>query len=166
MGGWNSRGNQIKILCKLNLGEIETKIPRIGLNLNVVKYDKIELISFYIGGSDRIYDNDWTNLCAGTHALIFVVDSTNRQEGRFSFENQDRLIFQAVIKQKELRNLPILILANSLDDPNSMTFAEVTQNLELASCKKFNWYLQIFSTEKGTGLLEGLHWLSSQLLKN
>merc|ERR1711972_243447 len=76
MGGLDAAG-KTTLLYKLHLGEVVTTIPTIGFNVEEVEYKNIRFTVWDIGGQDRIR-RLWRHYYAGTHGVIFVIDSNDR----------------------------------------------------------------------------------------
>jgi ADP-ribosylation factor protein 1 len=93
----------------------------------------------------------------GIAALIFVVDSNNRECIHTAAEELHRTI------QDTLRTVVLLVIANKQDLPNSMSVEEITQKLELHKIKEQKWHVQGTCATSGDGLYEGLDWLSNVL---
>eukprot|EP00180_Rhodochaete_pulchella_P004067 Plantae.Rhodophyta-Rhodochaete_pulchella.ctg7495.p1 GENE.Plantae.Rhodophyta-Rhodochaete_pulchella.ctg7495~~Plantae.Rhodophyta-Rhodochaete_pulchella.ctg7495.p1 ORF type:complete len:179 (-),score=39.18 Plantae.Rhodophyta-Rhodochaete_pulchella.ctg7495:267-803(-) len=144
------------ILYKLKLGEIVTTIPTIGFNVETVEYKNVNFTVWDVGGQDKIRPL-WRHYFQNTQGLIFVVDSNDRERIP---EARDEL--KKMIYEEELRNATILVFANKQDLPNAMTVAELTQKLELPSVNR-KWYVQACCATNGTGLFEGLDWLTENL---
>ena len=66
------------ILYALKLGEIVTTIPTIGFNVETVNYKNVQLTAWDVGGRDKIRPL-WRHYYLNTSALIFVVDSNDRE---------------------------------------------------------------------------------------
>ncbi|KRY50481.1 ADP-ribosylation factor 1-like 2 [Trichinella britovi] len=157
------------ILYKLKLGEIVTTIPTIGFNVETVEYKNISFTVWDVGGQDKIRPL-WRHYFQNTQGLIFVVDSNDRERVG---EARDELI--RMLAEDELRDAVLLVFANkqgfqqfdlgvvSVDLPNAMNAAEVTDKLGLHTLRNRSWYIQATCATSGDGLYEGLDWLSSQL---
>eukprot|EP01089_Gocevia_fonbrunei_P015561 TRINITY_DN4578_c0_g1_i5.p1 TRINITY_DN4578_c0_g1~~TRINITY_DN4578_c0_g1_i5.p1 ORF type:complete len:105 (+),score=33.00 TRINITY_DN4578_c0_g1_i5:2-316(+) len=91
-------------------------------------------------------------------AVIFVVDSNDRER---IGEGAEEL--QKMLREDELREAAVLVLANKQDLPNAMSVAEVTDKLGLHSMRNRKWYIQACCATSGDGLYEGLDWLSHTL---
>jgi len=92
--------------------------------------------------------------------VIFVVDSNDRERiGEASEE------LQKMLREDELREAAVLVLANKQDLPNAMKVQEVTERLGLNKLRNRQWYIQGASAPTGDGLYEGLDWLSNTLSK-
>ncbi|XP_008146631.1 ADP-ribosylation factor 1-like isoform X1 [Eptesicus fuscus] len=142
------------ILYKLKLGEILTTIPTIGFNVETVKYKNISFVVWDASSQDKIRPL-WRHCCPNGQGLIFVVDSTDQER---MDEAREALMWMMV----EFTDIILLVFANKQDLPNAMNTAEITDKLGLHSLHNRNWYLQATSAITGTGLHEGLDWLSNQ----
>ncbi|KAF7268554.1 ADP-ribosylation factor 4-like [Rhynchophorus ferrugineus] len=145
------------ILYKLKLGEIVTTIPTIGFNVETVEYKNISFTVWDVGGQTRIRKL-WRHYFSNTDGIIFVVDSNDRD--RIAEAEQE---LHNMLEEEELKNSILLIFANKQDLPNSMSTAELTDKLKLYSMSSRKWYIQATCATQGTGLYEGLDWLSNEL---
>merc|ERR1712151_1017605 len=94
----------------------------------------------------------------GTHGLIFVVDSNDRDRVEDAREELTK-----ILGEEEMRDAVLLVFANKQDLPNSMTAAEVTEKLGLHKIRNRQWFIQSACATKEDGLYEGLDWLSRAL---
>ncbi|ENN76084.1 ADP-ribosylation factor 2 [Dendroctonus ponderosae] len=145
------------ILYKLKLGEIVTTIPTIGFNVETVEYKNISFTVWDVGGQTKIRKL-WRHYFANTDGIIFVVDSNDRE--RIAEAEQE---LHNMLDEEELRNSILLVFANKQDLPNSMSTAELTDKLKLNAMKNRKWYIQATCATQGSGLYEGLDWLSNEL---
>nr|ABD65454.1 Arf5 [Suberites domuncula] len=148
------------ILYKLKLGEIVTTIPTIGFNVETVEYKNISFTVWDVGGQDKIRPL-WRHYFVNTQGLIFVVDSNDRERIN---EAKDELA--RMLQEDELRDAVVLVFANKQDLPNAMSVSEIKDKLGLHNLTSRNWYIQTACATQGTGLYEGLDWLSQQLSKS
>jgi len=146
------------ILYKLKLGEIVTTIPTIGFNVETVEYKNISFTVWDVGGQDKIRPL-WRHYYQNTQGLIFVVDSSDRERIQ---ESHDEL--HKMLNEDELRDAIVLVFANKQDLPNALSVTELTEKLGLNQLRR-KWYVQAACATQGTGLYEGLDWLSSELSK-
>jgi len=147
------------ILYKLKLGEVVTTIPTIGFNVETVEYKNISFTVWDVGGQDKIRPL-WRHYFQNTQGLIFVVDSNDRERIQEAADELDKMM-----KEEELQNAVLLVFANKQDLPNALSVAEVTEKLSLHNFKARKWYVQASCAGQGTGLYEGLDWLSNELSK-
>jgi small GTP-binding protein len=142
------------VLYKLKLGELVTTIPTIGFNVETVQYKNIHFTVWDVGGQDKIRPL-WRHYYQNTQGVIFVVDSNDRE--RISEAAEE---LQKMLREDELREAAVLVLANKQDLPQAMPVAEVTDKLGLHSMRNRKWYIQATCATSGDGLYEGLDWLA------
>jgi len=145
------------VLYKLKLGEIVTTIPTIGFNVETVQYKNINFTVWDVGGQDKIRPL-WRHYYQNTQGIIYVVDSNDRER-----IDEAALELQKLLREDELRDAVVLVLANKQDLPNAMSVAEVTDKLGLHSLRNRSWYIQATCATSGDGLYEGLDWLANAL---
>jgi len=144
------------ILYKLKLGEIVTTIPTIGFNVETVEYKNISFTVWDVGGQDKIRPL-WRHYYQNTQGLIYVVDSSDKERVA---ESKDEL--HKMLNEDELRDAIVLVFANKQDLPHAIAVNELTSRLELSKLRR-KWYVQAACATQGTGLYEGLDWLSNEL---
>lgn len=152
-------GGKSTILYRFRLAETVTTIPTIGFNVENVQYKNISFTIWDVGGQDKIR-RLWQHYFTGTDALIFVVDSNDRDRVDLAREELMKLLMD-----DELANAVVLVYANKQDLPLSMSAAEVTAKMGLTDLRRRDWYVQSCRATTGEGLYEGLDWLKSALDK-
>ncbi|XP_072769822.1 ADP-ribosylation factor 4-like isoform X1 [Nerophis lumbriciformis] len=123
------------ILYKLKLGEIVTTIPTIGFNVETVEYQNISFTVCDVGGQDKIGPL-W----------------------RHYFQNTQ-------LQEQELSDAVLLVFANKQDLPNALTVSDLSDTLGLNALRTKAWHIESTCATQGTGLYEGLEWLSTELSK-
>ncbi|XP_780019.2 ADP-ribosylation factor 4 [Strongylocentrotus purpuratus] len=146
------------ILYKLKLGEIVTTIPTIGFNVETVEYKNISFTVWDVGGQDKIRPL-WRHYFTNTQGLIFVVDSNDKERLSDASEELNKLM-----GEDDLKDAVVLVFANKQDLPNAMSVDEIRLALSMNTLKNSNHIFAACATQ-GTGLYEGLDWLSSELAK-
>lgn len=144
------------ILYKLMLGEVVTAIPTIGFNVETVEYKNIKFTVWDVGGQDTIRPL-WVHYYQNTDAIIFVVDSHDREEDRIN-DAKDEL--SKLVHEDQLKDAALLVFANKQDLPKAMSVEELTQRLNLSDIRDRDWYIQPCCAKNGDGLYAGLDWLS------
>ncbi|CAF3628143.1 unnamed protein product [Rotaria sp. Silwood1] len=143
------------ILYKMKLSELLTTIPTIGFNVETLEFKNLSLTTWDVGGRDKIRPL-WRHYYQNTNAIVFVVDSNDRERINDASEQ-----LHSMINEDELRDKPLLILANKQDLPNAMSTIELQDKLgldKLTSHRK--WYVQATVATTGDGLYEGFEWLT------
>lgn len=141
------------ILYRLQLGEVVTTIPTIGFNVETLTYKNLRFQVWDLGGQTSIRPY-WRCYYANTDAVIYVVDSADRE--RVSTSKEELV---SMLEEEELKSAALLVFANKQDLEGSMTSAEVSDKLGLTSLRNRQWTIMKCSALKGEGLQEGLDWL-------
>nr|CAD7460572.1 unnamed protein product [Timema tahoe] len=93
-------------------------------------------------------------------AVVFVVDSSNQERLLEAHSELTKLM-----SEKELKDASLLILANKQDVPDCVTIEDLTKQFALYKlCCGRSWHIQACDAQSGTGLHDGLDWLSRQLV--
>jgi small GTP-binding protein len=145
------------VLYKLKLGDTVHTIPTVGFNVETVQYKRLSFTMWDIGGQDKIRPL-WRHYYDGTDAIIFVVDSNDRERIETVTDELHKML-----QFQELDKACLLVLANKQDLPNSMTAAEIMQKMGVDKLRGRDYYVQSCVATTGDGLYEGLDWLSRTL---
>jgi ADP-ribosylation factor-like protein 1 len=163
------------ILYRLQVSEVVTTIPTIGFNVETVQYKNLKFqvwdlgnnviflfdmsyIFFFIQGGQTSIRPYWRCYYSNTDAIIYVVDSMDRD--RIGISKHELV---SMLEEEELKNAVLCVFANKQDLEGCMSVSDVANALGLTSLK--NRKYQIFKTSaiKGTGLNEGMDWLANSL---
>ncbi|KAL1341941.1 hypothetical protein AAHE18_09G123400 [Arachis hypogaea] len=157
-------------LYKLHLGEVVTTNPTVGSNVEEVVYKNIRFerhglavivgypnLVWDLGGQERLRTS-WATYYRGTHAVIAVIDSSDR--ARISIMKDE--LFR-LLGHDELQHSLILVFANKQDIKDAMTPAEITDALSLHSIKDHDWHIQACCALTGEGLYDGLGWIARRV---
>uniref|UniRef100_A0A667ZN23 ARF GTPase 5 n=1 Tax=Myripristis murdjan TaxID=586833 RepID=A0A667ZN23_9TELE len=132
-----------------------------GFNVETVEYKNICFTVWDVGGQDKIRPL-WRHYFQNTQGLIFVVDSNDKERVAESAEELSKML-----QEDELRDAVLLVFANKQDLPNALSVSELTDLLGLGQkLRNRTWYVQATCATQGTGLYEGLDWLSNELAKH
>ena len=145
------------VLYKFKLGECINTIPTIGFNVETVQYKNINFTLWDVGGQDKIRPL-WKHYYHNTDAVIFVVDSNDRDRVGVARDELHRLL-----SEDELSHSHLLVFANKQDLPNAMSAAELTEKLQLQQLRGRQWYIQGACATTGDGLCEGLDWMAKTM---
>lgn len=117
------------------------------------------------GGQNKIRGL-WHHYFHGCEAVIFVVDSSDRERVREDEDNAKEEL-DRILEHPELKKAVLLVYANKQDLPGALTPDEVKQQLGLNDIPPGRvWHLQAASAVKGEGLTEGLDWLINAVTEN
>ncbi|CAN6646739.1 ADP-ribosylation factor-like protein 1 [Trichomonascus vanleenenianus] len=141
------------ILYKLQIGEVVSTVPTIGFNVETLHYKNLKFNVWDLGGQTSIRPY-WRCYYANTTAVIFVVDSTDKDRIDTCSEE-----LQTMLKEEELADAALLVFANKQDQPGALSASEVSKALKLVELKDRSWSIMACSAIRGDGLHEGLDWL-------
>ena len=143
------------ILYVTKLGEVVTTIPTIGFNVETIKFGKMSVTAWDVGGRDKIRPL-WRHYYQNTTGIVFVVDSNDRERVTNAHEE-----LQRTLREDELREIPVLVFANKQDLPNALSPTDLIEELKLNDLTKSkrNWYIQPCSATEKKGITEGFEWL-------
>jgi ADP-ribosylation factor protein 1 len=131
----------------------------VGFNVETVQYKNINFNVWDIGGQDKLRPL-WRHYYDGTNAIIFVVDSSDRNRIQAA-----RLELHKMLNDESLRDAALLVFANKQDLPNALGAADLSDQLGLHALRHRQWFIQSCCATTGDGLYEGLDWLSETLQK-
>ena len=106
-----------------------------------------------VGGQDKIRPL-WRHYFAGSQALVYVVDSSDRMR-----IDESRTELMRILSDRDMANVTLLVLANKSDMPGAFTPDEVAEKMGLNKLRDRTWYVQKTCATKGEGIREGFKWL-------
>ncbi len=145
------------VLYQLKLSELAVTVPTFGFNVENLKYKGLDLTIWDVGGQDKIRAL-WRHYLVGTDALIFVVDANDSERLELARDELHKLL-----DEPDLANAQLLVYANKLDLPHSMSPRDIADALKLSSQRTRKWHVQGTVARTGDGLYEGLDWLAAAL---
>jgi small GTP-binding protein len=146
------------ISLKLKLGELVPTPPTIGFSVETIEFKNLRFNIWDIGGQDKIRVL-WRHYYPGTDAIIWVADTSDKKRVKLVHYE-----LQKLMEEEDLKDCPLLVFANKMDLAQ-MSTAELAEKLELSSIRGREWYCQGCSAVTGSGLYEGLNWLSDRIKK-
>ena len=102
-----------------------------GFNADLIFYKNFRFTVWDLGGN-RVIKKLWKNFTRKKHGLIFVVDASDDQEMESSRRDLGNLLNNG--DHEELKNIPLVILANKLDQWTSkkvLTKRQIQESLDL-----------------------------------
>eukprot|EP01129_Flabellula_baltica_P003778 TRINITY_DN1350_c0_g1_i2.p1 TRINITY_DN1350_c0_g1~~TRINITY_DN1350_c0_g1_i2.p1 ORF type:complete len:206 (-),score=34.55 TRINITY_DN1350_c0_g1_i2:20-637(-) len=143
------------VLYKLKSGEVICTTPTIGFNVETLQYRNIKFTVWDIGGQDRIR-RLWRHYYEGTHALIYIVDSNDRER-----IEESAMELHNILRDEALVDACVLVLANKQDLPNAVGVRELIEKLGMHELRERPWKVQAACGVSGEGIYEGMEWLSN-----
>ena len=146
------------ILYRLSLGQFVKTSPTIGSNVEELTYNNVKFQAWDLGGQESIRAL-WDVYYVNTDAVIYVIDS--KDDENFEISKSE---FYKVLANKNLKNSVILIFANKQDLPGVKNINKIVEDYELSKIKDHIWHIIPCSAVNGEGLVNGIKWLSDQLV--
>jgi len=146
------------ILYRLSLGQFVQTSPTIGSNVEELTYNNVKFQAWDLGGQESIRAL-WDVYYVNTDAVIYVIDS--KDDENFEISKSE---FYKVLANKNIKNSVILIFANKQDLPGAKNINKIIEDYELNKIKDHIWHIQPCSAVNGEGLVNGIKWLSDQLV--
>lgn len=144
--GLDSAGKST-LLYRLQQGVIMETSPTVGFNVGTLDLNKKTSLTVWDIGGQRTMRSNWTYYLEGCKALVFVVDSSDRDR-----MGEAKKALKKVLSDEHMKQVPLMVLANKKDLPNSMTIREVSNLLDLPSYSDRTWEIQGCSAVQGLGL--------------
>ncbi|XP_077292494.1 ADP-ribosylation factor related protein 1 [Arctopsyche grandis] len=134
----------------------------VGLNIGKIVIGGVQLNFWDLGGQEEL-QSLWDKYYAESHAVIYIVDSSDRERVANSKETFDKMI-----SSEHLKGVPLLVLANKQDIPDCMGVHTVkpifNQNAHLIGARDI--MLMAVSALTGDGVDEGIRWLVDCIKRN
>jgi len=161
IAGLDSAG-KTTVLLKLKRGEKRAKeniatTPTMHFNVETIKFKGFSIHVWDVGGQDSIRPL-WRHHLTGTQALIYVIDSADRERTRKAATELHKTMLDHA-----MRNACLLVYANKADLKHALTADQVREELQLEQLNARAWHLQPSCATTGDGLWEGLKWLTSNI---
>uniref|UniRef100_A0A069DQG5 ADP-ribosylation factor-related protein 1 n=1 Tax=Panstrongylus megistus TaxID=65343 RepID=A0A069DQG5_9HEMI len=143
----------------INPNKITTTV---GLNIGKIDVSGIRLNFWDLGGQEEL-QSLWDKYYAESHAIIYIVDSSDRDRIEESKETFDKMI-----SSENLLGVPLLVLANKQDIVDCMGVREVKpifkKNGHLIGRR--DCMVMPVSALNGDGVDEGIKWLVDCIKRN
>ena len=145
------------VLYQIQFGESKVTVPTLGFNVETVKYENLTFQMWDLGGQSELRPY-WRCYYPKTNAIVFVIDSTDKE--RLDIAKQE-LFF--LIKEEDLKGVPIAILANKQDLEGALSDIEISEMLGLSDIKTNQWAIFKTVAKTGVGLDNAFKWLTGIL---
>ena len=131
--------------------------PTVGFSVDEFSKGSLSFTVFDMSGAGR-YRNLWEQHYREAKAIIFVVDSADKLRLCVAKDELD-----AMLASGDLRGKPFLIFANKMDIPSALSPVDIAQGLALDEIHEHPWQIVPSNALDGTGLQEGVDWLTNFL---
>ncbi|KAJ1965815.1 ADP-ribosylation factor protein 3 [Dipsacomyces acuminosporus] len=136
--------------------------PTVGVNIGKV-HIKRTVVKFMDLGGQRELQGIWESYYSDSHAVVYVVDSSN---GDRLDESIDTLL--RLLKSPELDGVPLLVLANKQDLPDTKTLAQIKEAVNKLADYMDTREVRVMDSSglEGTGLRLAIDWLYGRIIEN
>uniref|UniRef100_A0A1B0GBK6 ADP-ribosylation factor-related protein 1 n=2 Tax=Glossina TaxID=44049 RepID=A0A1B0GBK6_GLOMM len=136
----------------MNPAKITTTV---GLNIGTIDVQGVKLNFWDLGGQQEL-QSLWDKYYQESHAVIYVIDSNDRER-----MEESKVIFDKMIKNDLLSGVPLLILANKQDLPDVMGVREIKPVFQQSGTLigRRDCLTIPVSALTGEGIDEGIKWL-------
>lgn len=131
----------------------EDMIPTIGFNMRKVTKGRVTIKIWDIGGQPR-FRSMWVRYCRGVNAIIYMVDAADHDKVEAS-----RVELHNLLEKPELAGIPVLVLGNKRDLPNSLDEKEIITRMNLNSINDREICCYSISCKDKSNLGITLEWL-------
>ncbi|KAB8346181.1 hypothetical protein FH972_023227 [Carpinus fangiana] len=128
-------------------------LPTVGFNMKKVQKGHVTLKCWDVGGQPRFRDM-WERYCRDANAIVFVVDSTDREALPVVKEELHMLL-----GKHGLENIPLLVLGNKSDLPGKLSVDDLIEALDLKSVSHREVSCYGISAKLETNLEAVMKWL-------
>lgn len=149
------------LLSRLQWGRRMDTSPTVGFNVGTLDLAKgVALTVWDVGGQGEMRSN-WKYYLDDCEALVFVVDGVDRAR-----LGEAQKALRKVLKEEALKGVPLMVLVNKKDLPNSMTIREVSTQLDLPNSNDRDWQIQGCSAFTGLGLQQAFLSVAKRIKHN
>ncbi|CAL1593109.1 unnamed protein product [Knipowitschia caucasica] len=158
--GLDSSG-KTTLLTQVLTGHTMDTSPTIGFNVGTLDLDKKNSLTLWDIGGQKTLRKNWKYYMDDVKALVFVVDSTDKERLPEAAEALKR-----VLSEEKVKGVPLMVLANKKDLPNSMTIREISNQLNLTVLEDRLWQIQACSGQRGLGLNQAFTSVNKMIKKS
>ncbi|KAK2191023.1 hypothetical protein NP493_62g02001 [Ridgeia piscesae] len=143
----------------MNLTKVTSTV---GLNIGKIDLGHIRLNFWDLGGQEEL-QLLWDKYYAESHALIFVVDSSDRER-----IDESKEAFNKMITNETLTGVPLLLLANKQDLDGCMSVSDVKGVFRDTAHKlgRRDHTVMGVSALMGNGMHETINWIMESVKRN
>ncbi|XP_060598982.1 ADP-ribosylation factor-related protein 1-like [Ruditapes philippinarum] len=143
----------------MHLNKITTTV---GLNIGTIVIGGVKLKFWDLGGQEEL-QSLWDKYYAESHAVIYIVDSSDKER-----IDESKEAFDKMIVNETLKTVPLLLLANKQDLQDVVTVGDIksvfNSSRELLGHRDCR--VNGVSALKGDGINEGIEWMVDCIKRN
>lgn len=135
-------------------------LPTVGLNIGQVQVGNVKLIFWDLGGQVGLR-SIWEKYFEEAHAVVFVVDSADHERLCVS-----RDIMEGILSNRDLKNAPVMIVANKQDKEGSSSAMKVAEALGVDRYHHQQCTTVPACSYNGEGIGDIIHWLVNAIKRS
>ncbi|KAL4236976.1 ADP-ribosylation factor protein 1 [Mactra antiquata] len=143
----------------MNLNKITTTV---GLNIGTITIGGVKLKFWDLGGQEEL-QSLWDKYYAESHAVIYIVDSSDKER-----IDESKEAFDKMIVNESLNEVPLLLLANKQDLQDVVTVGDIKSvfNSSREMIGHRDCRVNGVSALKGDGINDGIEWMVDCIKRN
>ncbi|KAJ3314814.1 ADP-ribosylation factor protein 3 [Boothiomyces sp. JEL0866] len=136
--------------------------PTVGLNVGKVNVHSCRINFWDLGGQKQL-QSIWEKYYHECHAIMFVVDSTDRER-----IEECKVTLEKVINNNIVEGVPVLMLANKQDVKGALKLQEIQEifNQIAVALEARDSKVLCVSALNGDGVKEAVEWMYTRLQRN
>lgn len=153
----------LKKTYNLSSKDLSRIVPTVGQNVATITTKENILLKFWDVGGQESLRSMWSEYYSQCHAIIFVVDSTDR-----SRIDEWKHTLTSIMMDDEIEGVPVLMLANKQDKQDRMEiqdikeiFNQIAEHLSARDSRVLP-----VSALTGDGITDSMDWLILRLQRN
>eukprot|EP00249_Psilotum_nudum_P016180 c25700_g1_i1 orf=315-872(+) len=135
-------------------GYSEDMIPTVGFNSRRVTKGNVTIKLWDLGGQPR-FRSMWERYCRGVSAIVYVVDAAADQDNVLSSRRE----LHDLLSKPSLNGIPLLVLGNKIDKPESLSKQALIDQMGLQSLTDREVCCYMISCKNSTNIDVVIDWL-------
>jgi len=143
--------------------KITKTIPTVGVNLEQVTFSEIDFhLNILDMGGQKSFRLLWVDYLNTVDIVLYVIDANDHERIDESLKE-----FQNMLILTEANDIPILVLINKIDLPNTLSALEIGQKFsKIPELNNRDWNIVETSAVTTKGLIEMFKWTYSKITNN
>ncbi|MCG3252896.1 MAG: GTP-binding protein [Candidatus Heimdallarchaeota archaeon] len=143
--------------------KITKTIPTVGVNLEQVTFSEIDFhLNILDMGGQKSFRLLWVDYLNTVDIVLYVIDASDHERIDESLKE-----FQNMLILTEANDIPILVLINKIDLPNTLSALEIGQKFsKIPELNNRDWNIVETSAITTKGLIEMFKWTYSKITNN
>lgn len=135
-------------------------IPTVGFNVRKITKGGVTIKMWDIGGQPR-FRSMWERYCRAVNAIVYMVDASDHEKIEASRNELHNLL-----DKPQLQSIPVLVLGNKRDLPNSLDEKELIEQMNLNAITDREICCYSISCKEKSNIDITLQWLISHSKSN